>query len=96
MHTTTHMAVRMAQRNFTLAMVDAILDTGDWNDRGDQLVMDQRQRQELDQLITEKRRKHKQLEKEVRDLERLRGKGRVTVVTKEGDLITVYQNTRKR
>ena len=95
MHTTTHMAVRMAQRNFTPAMVDAILDTGDWNDRGDQLVMDQRQRQELDQLITEKRRKHKQLEKEVRDLERLRGKGRVTVVTKEGDLITVYQNTRK-
>lgn len=95
MHTTTHMQVRMVQRNFTPAMVDAILDTGDWNDRGDQLVMDQRQRQELDQLITEKRRKHKQLEKELRDLERLRGKGRVTVVTTEGQLITIYRNAKQ-
>jgi exoribonuclease R len=89
------MQVRMVQRNFTLAMVDAILDTGDWNDRGDQLVMDQRQGPELDQLITEKRRKHKRLGKELRELERLRGKGRVTVVATEGQLITVYRNAKQ-
>lgn len=95
MHTTTHMQVRMAQRNFTPTMVDAILDTGDWNDRGDQLVMDQRQSPELDQRITETRRQYKRLGKELRDLERLRGKGRVTVVATEGQLITVYRNAKQ-
>ena len=104
MHITKHMAVRMAQRNFTPAMVDAILDTGGWNDRGDQLVLDQRQAPELSQIIMEKRRRSKeltkegkQLEKEARELERLlRRKGRATVVTAEGELITTYLNTRKK
>ncbi|TBW08063.1 hypothetical protein E0E52_09810 [Azotobacter chroococcum] len=95
MHTTIHMKARMAQRSFTATMVDAILDTGTWNDRGDRLVMGQRQCRELDELLTEKRRKRKQLDQEVRDLERLRRKGRVTVVTKEGHLITVYRNERQ-
>lgn len=94
MQTTKHMAARMTQRNFTQSMVDAILDTGEWNDRGDQLVMDRRQSHEIDELITEKRRQKKELEQEVRELDRLRRKGRTTVVVCGESLITVYQNTR--
>jgi hypothetical protein len=93
--TTTHISVRMAQRGFTSVMVDAILDAGAWNNRGDQLVMNQRECRELEALLVEKRRQCKRLEQEVRDLERLRRKGRVTVVTKDGHLITVYRNAKQ-
>ena len=92
MNTTQHMTIRMAQRNFSGAMVDAILGSGEWNARGDRLTMDERHHPDLDQLLTEKRRQHKQLEKEIRDLDRLRWRGRVTLVTVANSLITVYRN----
>jgi len=95
MHTTAHMAMRMTQRNFSSAMIDAILDTAEWNARGDRLVLDQRRGFDLYLLITEKRRAARQMSKEVRDLERLRRKGQVTVVAKGEALVTVYLNKKK-
>lgn len=95
MNFTSHMAARMVQRNFSSAMVDAILETAEWNARGDRLVLDHRQGPDLDQLIIEKRRTCRQMEKEVRELERLRSKGRVTVVARGDALVTVYRNDRQ-
>jgi hypothetical protein len=95
MQITNHMAARMMQRNFSFAMIDAVLDTAEWNARGDRLVLDQRQVPDLDQLITKKRRTCRQMEKEVRDLERLGRKGRVTVVAQGEALVTVYRNDRQ-
>lgn len=92
MHITHHMAERMTQRNFSSTMVSTVLAVGNWNARGDQLTLDKRHQADLDHLLTEARRKRKQLDKEIRDLDRLRRLGRVTVVTKEDSLITVYRN----
>jgi hypothetical protein len=95
MHRTAHMTARMTQRGFTAPMVNLILDMGVPSDRGDRWVIDRRNSQELDRLITEKRRERKQLDKEVRDLERLRHKHRATVVADGEDLITVFQDTKQ-
>ena len=92
MHLTKHMATRMSQRNFSTHMVDAILDLGDWDPRGDRQTLDARQHPELDESLTELRRALKAIQQEIRDKERLRRKGRVTVVAKDNSLITVYQN----
>lgn len=92
MHITHHMAERMTQRNFSPRMVSAMLAVGSWNSRGDQLTLDKRHQADLDHLWTEARRARKQLDQEIRDLDRLRRRGRVTVVTEADSLITVYRN----
>lgn len=89
------MTERMAQRNFTPAMIDAILDMGDWNERGDRVIVDRRQYTELDQTITALRRYLKVKVRELNDLERLRKKGQAIVVAKDDSLITVFKKTRK-
>jgi hypothetical protein len=96
MLTSLHMQSRMTQRSFTPAMVSAILDLGTSNTRGDRLLLDQRSDTELQDVITDKRRARRQLDREIRDLERLRKKGPVTVVTADDTLITVYRNTRNK
>lgn len=95
MKPTRHMTERMAQRNFTPAMIDAILDMGDWNERGDRVIVDRRQYTELDQTITALRRYLKVKVRELNDLERLRKKGQAIVVAKDDSLITVFKKTRK-
>ncbi|WP_146149957.1 hypothetical protein [Caballeronia novacaledonica] len=85
----------MNQRSFSPAMVSTILELGVMNDRGDRLTLDQRRASDLEEAIVEKRREHKRLEREIRDLERLRKKGPVTVVTQNELLITIYRNNRR-
>jgi len=68
MLTSMHMQSRMTQRNFTPAMVVAILDLGTSNTRGDRLMLDQRSDSELQDVITDKRRARRQLDREIRDL----------------------------
>ena len=92
MHLTKHMTTRMSQRNFSTHMVDAILNFGEWDARGDRQTLDARQHPELDESLTELRRKVKNMQQEIRDKERLRRKGRVIVVAKDDTLITVFQN----
>ncbi|SPB14315.1 hypothetical protein NOV72_01565 [Caballeronia novacaledonica] len=95
MQITLHMRSRMNQRSFSPAMVSTILELGVMNDRGDRLTLDQRRASDLEEAIVEKRREHKRLEREIRDLERLRKKGPVTVVTQNELLITIYRNNRR-
>jgi hypothetical protein len=92
MHLTKHMTTRMSQRNFSTHMVDAILNLGEWDARGDRQTLDTRQHPEINESLTELRRVRKAIDQKIRGHERLLRKGRVTVVAKDDSLITVYQN----
>jgi hypothetical protein len=91
---TAHIEKRMAQRSFTPLMISVILDIGEWNDRGDQLIVGKRQNNEINAIIKEKRRMRKKLDQELKALKRLHRNVSSTVVTKDGHLITVYKNAR--
>lgn len=88
--TTQHMAQRMNQRNYTEPMINAILNLGQWNARGDKLIVDGRQENDIEQLIISIRRERKKLHKKMIALERLRQKKKSTLVIKNECLITIY------
>lgn len=90
LQTTKHIEQRMRQRHYTEPMIDAILGLGEWNERGDQLIVDGRQETDIEQMIVSIRRKCKELNKKKIELERLRQKRKSTLVIKDKTLITVY------
>lgn len=88
--TTKHIEQRMRQRRYTDSMIGAILGLGEWNEKGDQLIVDGRQENEIEQMIISIRRECKQLTKKINTLERLRQKRKSTLVIKDNKLITIY------
>lgn len=90
LQTTKHMAQRMSQRHYTETMINAILGLGEWNERGDQLIVDGRQETDIEQMIISIRRECKKLNKKMNELKRLRQKRKSTLVIKDKNLITVY------
>ena len=90
MHMTHQIQQRMAQRNFTPVMLDAILTLGEWNDRGDQLCINHKQYEALQEQITQARRAEKQIHRYIKHLERLKNKNKATLVLENNTLITVY------
>lgn len=84
MHT-AHLQNRMRQRGISEAMIGTILTFGDWNARGDRLVLPKRA---LTPLLQQKR-------KELKMLERLERRGGASLVIEGKTLITVYSNTKR-
>lgn len=89
---TAHIQTRMAQRNFSNIMIEAIINLGESSSCGDQVSLNKRQQSELNELIQDTRRKQKELKKALKDLERLKQKQRPVVVLSGETLITVYDN----
>lgn len=81
---TKHMEDRMRQRGISDEMVGAILEMGEWNSRGDRLVLSGRA---IEPLLQEKR-------DELKMLERLARRGGASLVLDGDTLITVYPNTK--
>ncbi|VVM75199.1 hypothetical protein [Pseudomonas fluorescens] len=84
MHT-AHLQNRMRQRGISEAMIGAILTLGDWNARGDRLVLPERA---IAPLLQQKR-------EELKMLERLARRGGASLVIEGETLITVYSNTKR-
>ena len=84
MHT-KHIEDRMRQRGISNEMVGAILELGEWNNRGDRLELPEKA---IGSLLQEKR-------NELKLLERLARRGGASLVLDGGTLITVYQNTKR-
>lgn len=84
MHT-AHLQDRMRQRGISEAMIRAIITFGDWNSRGDRLVLPKRA---ITPLLQQKR-------EELKMLERLARRGGASLVIEGETLITVYSNTKR-
>ena len=84
MHT-AHLQDRMRQRGISEAMIGAIFALGDWNARGDRLVLPERA---ITPLLQQKR-------EELKMLERLARRGGASLVIDGETLITVYSNTKR-
>lgn len=84
MHT-AHLQDRMRQRGISEAMIGAILTLGDWNARGDRLVLPERA---IAPLLQQKR-------EELKMLERLARRGGASLVIEGETLVTVYSNTKR-
>ena len=85
MNKTQHMVERMHSRNISQRVVDFVLSEGEWNGRGDRLMVGRR---DLDGLIP-------QVRNLLKELERLRRRGGATVVLEGNTGITTYCNDRK-
>lgn len=84
MHT-AHLQDRMRQRGISEEMLGAILNLGDWNARGDRLVLQERA---IAGLLKQKR-------EELKMLERLARRGGASLVITGKTLVTVYSNTKR-
>lgn len=82
---TKHMEDRMRQRGISDQMVGAILELGEWNNRGDRLELPEKA---IGPLLQEKR-------SELKMLERLARRGGASLVLDGDTLITVYPNTKR-
>ncbi|WP_146241902.1 hypothetical protein [Pseudomonas jessenii] len=82
---TAHLQNRMRQRGISEAMIGAILTLGDWNARGDRLVLPERA---IAPLLQQKR-------EELKMLEQLARRGGASLVIEGETLITVYSNTKR-
>lgn len=82
---TKHMEDRMRQRGISDEMVGAILQLGEWNDRGDRLELPGKS---IAPLLQQKR-------NELKVLERLARRGGASLVVDGDVLITVYPNSKR-
>lgn len=82
---TMHMEDRMRQRGVSEEMVGAILTLGEWNERGDRIVLSERVVTALLQQIRGK----------VKMLEKLARRGGASLVVVNEKLITVHTNTKR-
>lgn len=82
---TMHMEDRMRQRGISEEMVGAILTLGEWNERGDRIVLSERAVAALLQQIRDK----------VKMLEKLARRGGASLVVVNEKLITVHTNTKR-
>ena len=82
---TAHLQNRKRQRGISEAMIGAILTLGDWNARGDRLVLPERA---IAPLLQQKR-------EELKMLEQLARRGGASLVIEGETLITVYSNTKR-
>lgn len=90
MNRTNHFQQRMSQRNFSEDMLSAILEFGDWNERGDQISVGRKRQAQVKELITELKREEHKIRKAVSDLERLMKREKATVVISNASLVTIY------
>lgn len=82
---TAHMEDRMRQRGLSEEMVGAIFAFGEWNRRGDRIVLSERAIAPLLQQIRD----------EVKMLETLARRGGASLVVVNETLITVHTNTKR-
>lgn len=91
---TQHMQQRMQQRNFDPSIIEVILKTGEWNQRGDQLTVNSDSIELIEQSIYEIRRNIKKQNQLLKILERTKKRKQSTLVLKDNALITVYQKAK--
>lgn len=82
---TNHMECRMRQRAITEDMVNTILELGDWNERGDRIILPRR-------VLTPEIQKRR---KELKILEIIQRRKGLSLVLDGETQITVYSNSKR-
>lgn len=82
---TAHLEDRMRQRGISEEMIGMIFTLGNWNERGDKIVLPERT---IAPLLQQKR-------DEVKMLEKLARRGGASLVVDGKNLVTVYSNTKR-
>ena len=82
---TNHMEFRMHQRAITEDMVNTILDLGDWNERGDRIILSRR-------ALTPEIQKRREELKILENIQRRKG---LSLVLDGETQITVYSNSKR-
>lgn len=82
---TNHMDCRMRQRAITEDMVNTILELGDWNERGDRIILPRR-------VLTPEIQKRREELKILENIQRRKG---LSLVLDGKTQITVYSNSKR-
>lgn len=76
---THHLKERMSQRNISETQLDLLMQLGEWNSKGDRLVLDHRNYDDLRDLITALKMELSTVEAEMKSIKKSLNKSNVTI-----------------